>query len=424
MNSRKLLLAFSYIDDDWLSLAEDKSTAKRTKPRLSKTISSFAAVLVLIITIGIGAWALREFNSLDGDDLLLSAHYEGAGIVSIEVENRSNVDLRFQPMIRLQRWSTSEEIQRISDDIVFSNTVFKAGETGAFRIDLSKAYDLDVLETPLKDDWYVITLTNHAFLFGQDWMCSVDFSEPIKTEAEEPMPLSPVTPALQTKDAPVSAAEIMDELQPYFEEYVADYTERNALAAEYLMKCQTLLGNWDKTVVPSISPLTLTIKEPEEVVIFDSSVPSDMQLQLTGLHSRTVDGYGKKIGSTDMEEALVLSVQIPQHKDEIDGVEIPLLFIFTYDAGAIENTQDYAFIRGQLLTFEQMEKYKVYEDGQYVCYNVTALFYSDLRSYVDSIISQRSDVYCDDQIWSRIQNVYNYYNQHLPELLTAQNNVS
>lgn len=424
MNSRKLLLAFSYIDDDWLSLAEGKSATKTSKSRSFKMISSLAAVLALILAIGIGAWALREFNSLDGDDLSLSAHYEGAGIVLIEVENRSDVELQFQPIIRLQRWSTAEEICPISDNIEFSNMVFKAGEKGIIRIDLSKAYDLDVLEAPIEDDWYVIILTNHKFVFGQDWMCSVNFSEPITTKATEPEPLPPVTPTFPVQDASASEEEIMDALRPYFEEYVADYAERNTLAAEYLMKCQALLGSWDKTVVPSICPLTLTIKEPEEIVIIDSSVPSDMQLQLTGLHSRTVDGYGKKIGSTDMEEALVLSVQIPQHKDEIDGVDIPLLFIFTYDAGAIENTQDYAFIRGQLLTFEQMEKYKIYEDGQYVCYNVTELFYSDLHAYVESIISQRSDVYCDEHIWLRIQNVYDYYNQHLPDLINPQSGVA
>ena len=62
---------------------------------------------------------------------------------------------------------------------------------------------------------------------------------------------------------------------------------------------------------------------------------------------------------------MVLSAYIPQHKGEIDGgVDIPLIYVFIYEKNEIHTTQDYAFIRGQLLTFEQMEKYKIYEDEQ------------------------------------------------------------
>ncbi|MDE7030073.1 MAG: hypothetical protein K2P63_08860 [Lachnospiraceae bacterium] len=50
-----------------------------------------------------------------------------------------------------------------------------------------------------------------------------------------------------------------------------------------------------------------------------------------------------------------------------------------YDVNDIESLQDYAFIRGQIQTFEQMEQYKVYEDERYVCYDATDLFYTDLR---------------------------------------------
>ena len=51
-----------------------------------------------------------------------------------------------------------------------------------------------------------------------------------------------------------------------------------------------------------------------------------MLSQLTGLHRRTTDGYDKKIGSSDTEQALVLSAYIPQHKGDIDrGVDVPLM---------------------------------------------------------------------------------------------------
>ena len=115
---------------------------------------------------------------------------------------------------------------------------------------------------------------------------------------------------------------------------------------------------------------------------------------------------------------MVLSAYIPQHKGEIDGgVDIPLIYVFTYEKNEIKTTQDYAFIRGQLMTFEQMEQYKIYEDEQYVCYDVSDLFYSDLRQYVESMVSQRSDVYFDEQVWERVQNIYNYYRDNMGSLL-------
>lgn len=172
------------------------------------------------------------------------------------------------------------------------------------------------------------------------------------------------------------------------------------------------------TIIPSVSPMELTVIESEQTPVFDTSVPMDMQLQLTGLHRRTIDGYGKIIGSSNTEQALVLSAYIPQHKGDIDrGVGIPLIYVLTYEKSKITDAQDCAFIRGRLMTFEEMEPYKIYEDEQYACYDVSPLFYSDLRRHVESMVSQRSDVYFDEQIWVRVQNIYNYYKENLGELL-------
>ena len=57
--------------------------------------------------------------------------------------------------------------------------------------------------------------------------------------------------------------------------------------------------------------MELTIIDDNTDVVFDPSVPSDMQLQLTGLHRRTTDGYDKIIGASDDESALVLSAYLP-----------------------------------------------------------------------------------------------------------------
>ena len=76
-----------------------------------------------------------------------------------------------------------------------------------------------------------------------------------------------------------------------------------------------------------------------------------------------------------------------------------------------------AFVRGQLIPFEEMEAYQIYEDAQYICYDMTDLFYTDLRQYTESMIAQLGGIFFDEQIWDRVQNINAYYREHLPSLL-------
>ena len=273
------------------------------------------------------AFANNLFSSLSGDDLSLSATYEGNGVISVQIENRSDKELNFQSKLKLMRWSTSEEVKPLSGKVSFSNTEIPANASGTMIIDLSDAYDISLLETPISDDdWYYLVLTNNNFLFGQDWMCTVEFAESVPTQKVD---VAPITPGDADPDL---VAKIMEELRPYFESYTLDVNERNRLAGEYLEHCQRLLGQLDITIVPSVSPNELTLIDSDESVLFDPAVPVDMQLQLTGLHRRSTDGYDKIIGSSAEECAMVLSAYIPQHKGEIDGgVDIPLMYVFTYE---------------------------------------------------------------------------------------------
>ena len=374
-----------------------------------------AAVLAVVIVccFAMTAFAIRSFSSLSGDELSLSATYEGNGVVSVFVENRSDKELAFQSALKLMRWSTSEEVQPLSGKVSFSGATIPAHSSGTMEIDLSGAYDVPLLETPISaDDWYYFVLTNNNFMFGQDWMCTVTFAEPIPTAKADPAPAAPVDVD------PELAAGVLEELRPYFETYTLRYSERERLDDEYLEQCRKLLEQLDITVVPSVSPLELTVIDSDESVIFDPAVPADMQLQLTGLYWLSTDGYGKRVGSSAQEKALVLSAFIPQRKGEIEpSSNIPLLYVFTYEKDEIKTAQDYAFIRGQLMTFEQMEQYKIYEDERYVCYDASDLFYSDLRRYVESMVSQESDVYFDEQIWERVRNIYSYYRDNMGTLL-------
>lgn len=373
----------------------------RQHRRPVKAVMLVAAILLCILTMT--AFTFSIFSSLSGDDLSLWATYEGDGIVSIQVENRSNKTLSFQKQIKLMLWSANREIEPVSDMIVFDGTDFEAHTNGVMTIDLSKAYDIDFLEQPLTDDHYYFVLTNNNFMFGQDWMCPVYFSEPIETPVDV---ITPITPAEADEEL---VAKVMEQLQPYFDNDLTDPAERIRIASEYLATCQELLGSLRCNVVASDSPMLL-VERRDPTVVFDDTVPMDQQYCLVGQNWHTLDGFGIPVGSTDTESALVLSAYIPQHKGETDGgVDIPLIYIFTYDVNKANDPTNYAFIHGQLLTFEEMAEYKVYEDEQYVCYEVTNLFYTDLRQYVESMVSQRSDIYFDEQIWTRVQNICNYY---------------
>ena len=365
--------------------------------------SAMLIAAVLICSLTTTAFAVSLFSSLSGDDLSLSATYAGDGVVSIYIENRSDKKLSFQKQLKLMQWSTSEEIEPKSGEVIFSGTVFDAHTNGVMTVDLSEAFDVETLEQPLTDDHYYFVLTNNNFMFGQDWMCFVTFAEPIKTVVEDPIPVTPVEADKEL------VAQIMEELQPYFENYYTDIADRRNHADNYLVKCQELLAALGQDIVASeASPLAIDCLNPD--VVFDKTAPLETQHWLTGLYDHTLDGYGIPVGSVEGESALVLSAYVPQHKGEVDGgAEVPLLYFFTYNVNDIQSSEDYAFIHGQIMTFDQMEQYKVYEDDQYVCYEVTDLFYIDLRQHVESIISQRSDVYFDEQVWERVENIYTYY---------------
>ena len=107
---------------------------------------------------------------------------------------------------------------------------------------------------------------------------------------------------------------------------------------------------------------------------------------------------------------LVLNAHLPQYKGQSDGgAPVPLLYLMTYETADLKSPQDYTLIHGQLLTFTQLEPYKVYQDEQFVCYDVTHLFYTDLRQHVESAIRQRTDIYYDDQVWARVEHIYAYF---------------
>ena len=81
------------------------SLPRRRRRRLG-TVALLAAALALCLGATVAAASL--FSSLEEDQLSLTAVYQGDGVVTVEVENRSDKALRFQPVLRLTRWRTGE----------------------------------------------------------------------------------------------------------------------------------------------------------------------------------------------------------------------------------------------------------------------------------------------------------------------------
>lgn len=373
---------------------------------------------VLVCCLSLTAAAYRAFSYLDGDALTLYSVYHGEGIVTVHVENRSDKVLDFQPLLKLTQWNTSEELPP-NGSVAFEDTRIEPHSTGVMTIDLSGAYDVAALEVPLTDDHYYLTLTNDNFIFGQDWMCSVDFGEHLPVELPDP----------ETPEA--RAVEGIDEaLLPYFlADTAANPAKRAALESEYLKTLEDFLNKANVDIVPALCPsLTvgpapeetapvprLSVSAPEEGVIFDGSIPADRQRELIGLNYHSHDWQFKRLAGKG-EGALVLKAGLPHRKYEDSTVSLPLFYIFTYEKSAI-GPDSHAYIRGRLLSFGELEQYKVYESEDYVCYEVSPLFYSDLMEYAAGYAAWDTSVRWDEAAEARVRAIYDYYKENLPDLL-------
>lgn len=150
------------------------------KPKRKYMKASLIAVCIPVL-FTLTAFAYSMFSGIDGDELNINAEYHGDGIVQVNVENLSSKDLRFNETVKLEQWSTSEEIFEITQEM----PTIKPNKRATITIDVPDEY-LDRLETPIADtDWYYFVLTTNNFAFGQSWMASLTFAEPIITEKSE-----------------------------------------------------------------------------------------------------------------------------------------------------------------------------------------------------------------------------------------------
>ena len=342
------------------SLFTEKTGVPLRKRRVARAAPFVLAAAVLAALLTVTALAADLFSPLAGDDLALGAVYEGDGIVSVHVENRSDKELKFQKQLRLLRWDTSEEIApKRGAAVRFANTAFAPHTEGVMTLDLSRAYDLAALDEPLAQGGYYLVLTNSNFVFGQDWICFIHAAAP----------------------------------------------EETGETAEATAELLAPLG----TRVARPAPSDLVIGDAEEGVIFDPAAPADAQHLLTGENYTTLDAYGLPVGGAPGEEALVLSALVAQREGDTDGgAPIPVVYLFTYFREDVENA-DHLFVHGRLVPLSEVEDRRVYEDERYVCYELSEYFYTDVQTHAETLCEQRGDVCWNDAARQRVQKIYDYY---------------
>lgn len=146
--------------------------------------TSVALVGMMFCFLVLSGFAYSKFSGIAGDEVGFNSVYKGEGIFEITIANSSDKDLELQEQIKIMRWLSAEEVHGDTDKIVFENTIIKAHSEGTIRIDLSAGYNISELEKPLSSgDWYYFVFTNNNFIFGQDWMCSIDFDQNVSEEA-------------------------------------------------------------------------------------------------------------------------------------------------------------------------------------------------------------------------------------------------
>lgn len=397
----------------------ERETGARLQP--SRFPGNRVLLVAAVIAVGavLAAFSSPLFTPLEGDELSLSGEYLGNGIVSVQVKNDSDKVLTITDA-KLFSWNDGEVEKLPGGEVLLENTKIEPHSEEVLTVDLSGAYDVEHLESTVpgkpKDSWHYLLLTNHSFLFGHDWMCSFHFAQEPEVMETEPMVVE--NPAAHTME------EIEEDLRFYFEDAYYDvipaFNEQNFA---YQQKLQELLMRTEGIFVRPVDPMLLV--EPSKDVVFDTAVPEEEQYRLVNQGHYSLDGYKRMVGSSfsgvTSDFVLQLGGYIPTEPGENDGgVTIPLVYLATYETEAVKRAGAFAFLYGRILTFAQLEESKVYEDAQYVVYDVTDLYYTDLDAYIDTFVSGNA-VYFDESIRIRLHNIRDHYRE--PENLIFYYNI-
>ena len=375
-----------------------QQSERETAHRNIKNRKLFLVTAIVSLSLLLVAFTWNIFSPRDGDALTLDAVYEGNGIVKITVENHSHKQLEFQPQTKLFKWITDEEVPMLTDAIEYDNLSIDPNSVEILTLDLSNAYDLTLLESSLATEWYYLILTNQNFADGQTWKCSVHFgAEQLGSEKTD-------EPRYQIEEAILS--NIDEELRFYFEDDYYDIFAGNPLHYKYLQKVQEMMQRTRKNVVGSVD--TLLYLEPiKDGVVLDENSDLERPYQLRSTWPTVHDEFGKLVGFMDDQHVRKITVNTE------DGWLFPIMYLATYWKEEITENSC-TFIYGQIVDFKDLAPYLVYENETYCMYDVTHLFYTDLRAYFEEVVNMDPDYYENaERYWDRIQNVYTYTKEHL-----------
>ncbi len=376
-----------------------------------------AAVLALCM---LTAFTYPLFSPLAGDALDLSATYDGNGIVTVTVQNHSHKPLTFQPKLKLLEWITEQEIQPLSSSVSFSGGTIAPYSSGTISIDLSQAYDISALEKSPTPLWHCLVLTNQNFLFGQEWKCSVHFGPQALELPKDPGNWAYVEPQILERMEPELREYFLEEYVDIFAAYPGHYT--------YLQKAEEVMLRSGKHFVEPVSPF-LPIADIPDGVIVDERIPADQQYTLASYGSSVQDAFGKLVsGSYDGYIRYVYAAL--EYTHEYQGSDyhyqwlLPILYFSTYSKDMIESDTDCALIHGQIWSFAELTPYKVYEDEEYVVFNVTSLYYTDLKAYVQHASARQIAYGSEERVitqqqYQRIENICEYYAENL-QIMTRE----
>lgn len=356
----------------------ENATPRKRIPR----VAMIAAIITLFFTLT--AFAVTIFSTWAGDSLTITASYYGSGIVWVEITNQSDKDLELEPKMNLYYYSTQSLVDSTGEEPYIENLTIPANSTEKVRLDLRRSYDVEALENT-KNDFYYLQMTNDSFLLGQKWSCMVSF---VVTDY--------VTPWYQLSDESHLDG-VLPSLKAYYRNFTPDVFARWTDVFDYVELVQEELARVDGNLVRACDP----------------PINIDLYNWLGSTPWSTFDGYNKLLGIDDSEYYDMIGVDMPCIQDDGSGSGggwiMPLFYLYQYSKADISSPKDYVFMSGNLLTFEEIEPYKVYEDSEYVIYEMHHLIYTDLETYVNDMLLQRDDVYMNDQIWVRIQRFYEYW---------------
>lgn len=398
MTRQDLENAIGNISSRHIEEAESYFESSHLKQLRVRKLILIAAIIACFLMLS--AFAVTIFSAKYGDALNMGADYLGDGIFRIKIQNLSNHELELQQGAMILDYETKEPLPDMLNSAKLSDTVIPANSTKEITVDFRDVCDVEKLENT--SQMYYLRVTNDSFLIGQSWNCAIRFHE-----AGQPEYLPILNTANLRNVPPV--------LKPYFKSCTTDCYAFWVDTIDYLELAEQEISQANGNLVRPAAPV-LAVDVSKAAVTVDPSHSTEEQTDFIYYNWVTKDGYNKLVGDSVDCKILTFGVNVDgMTEDPITGdtdIEIPVLYIFTYEKSKLQTPQAFTFIRGNILDFQALEDYRIYENDQYICYEMSPLFYSDVESYAECILKLNPEIRDAQQAQERIRNFYNSFRNY------------